>query len=117
MLIAVVLPAPLGPIRPWISPSGMSSASSLNAARPPKRLDTPRRLSAGPAEAVIAWAPACRRRARRARRGLLERAESARAVVLDDVRGLRDVVALAVERERAGHPLEALGRAERLHDL
>src|SRR5207245_10644077 len=37
-LNSVVLPAPLGPMRPTISPASMASETSRFAARPPKRL-------------------------------------------------------------------------------
>src|SRR3989442_1082004 len=37
-LNSVVLPAPLGPMRPTISPASMASETSRFASRPPKRL-------------------------------------------------------------------------------
>ena len=43
MAMRVVLPAPLGPSRPWISPSRMARLTSLSAVtgrRPPKVLLT-----------------------------------------------------------------------------
>src|SRR3954462_1525927 len=44
-LNAVVLPAPLGPIRPTISNSLTSRLTSCSACRPPKRIDRPRTSS------------------------------------------------------------------------
>ena len=37
----VVLPAPLGPMRLTIEPSGMSKSTARTATRPPNRLVTP----------------------------------------------------------------------------
>src|SRR5512140_2958287 len=44
-LKTVVLPAPLGPIRPTISPSSMETSSFDTAVRPPKRMVMPWLLS------------------------------------------------------------------------
>ena len=41
-LKAVVLPAPLGPMRPWMQPLGRLRLKSLTARRPPKALVAPR---------------------------------------------------------------------------
>ena len=41
MLNSVVLPDPLGPIRPAIDPFGTDSEHSVSACRPPNDLDTP----------------------------------------------------------------------------
>src|SRR5438477_11630193 len=46
-LKSVVLPAPLGPMRPTISPGSMASEISLLASRPPKRFVTASTLSSG----------------------------------------------------------------------
>src|SRR6266404_771040 len=46
-LNSVVLPAPLGPMRPTISPASMASDTSRLASRPPKRLVQDSRLSSG----------------------------------------------------------------------
>src|SRR5258708_37646638 len=43
----VVLPAPLGPMRPTISPGSMASEMSLLASRPPKRVGAASTLSSG----------------------------------------------------------------------
>src|ERR1700722_3958394 len=42
----VVLPAPLGPIRPWTSPATTSSATESRACKPPKRTETSSTASA-----------------------------------------------------------------------
>ena len=44
-LNSVVLPAPLGPIRPQMSPRSTSKLTLSSATMPPKRTDTPRTLS------------------------------------------------------------------------
>src|SRR6267142_631267 len=41
-LKAVLLPAPLGPMRPWIEPGATVMERSATACRPPKRRETPR---------------------------------------------------------------------------
>src|SRR5205814_1727920 len=46
-LKSVVLPAPLGPMRPTISPGSMASEISLLASRPPKRFVAASTLSSG----------------------------------------------------------------------
>src|SRR5438309_12036933 len=46
-LKSVVLPAPLGPMRPTISPGSTASEISLLASRPPKRFVTASTLSSG----------------------------------------------------------------------
>src|SRR5581483_10508609 len=48
-LMSVVLPAPLGPITAWISPSSSSSESWSTAARPPKRFESASTRSSGSA--------------------------------------------------------------------
>ena len=47
MLNNVVLPAPLGPISPTISPAPTLSETSESAFKPPKRLEMPRNLQQG----------------------------------------------------------------------
>src|SRR5439155_2175277 len=47
-LNTVLLPAPLGPMRPWIAPSVTTMERSATAARPPKRRDTPLSSSSNP---------------------------------------------------------------------
>ena len=47
MLKKVVLPAPFGPIRPTIAPSGIVKSTPLTATSPPKRRTTPRASSRG----------------------------------------------------------------------
>jgi hypothetical protein len=44
-LNSVVLPAPLGPINPQMSPRSTSKLTLSSATMPPKRTDTPRTLS------------------------------------------------------------------------
>src|SRR5438132_13305306 len=47
MLKMVVLPAPFGPIRPLMSPSGISNDALFTARRPRKDLEIPRTSSSG----------------------------------------------------------------------
>src|SRR5690348_2251839 len=55
-LNAVVLPAPLGPIRPTISNSLTSRLTSCSACRPPKRIDRSRTSSTDTGALHSAWA-------------------------------------------------------------
>src|SRR5262249_20958028 len=68
-LKTVLLPAPLGPMRPWIDPAATVIGRSATACTPPKRRETPRssRSKAGsrgrrrPAAQSLAQAPRCAR--------------------------------------------------------
>src|SRR5262245_43602958 len=53
VLNSVVLPAPLGPIRPTISPAATVTLTSVSAARPPNRWLIPMPASTGPPR--LAW--------------------------------------------------------------
>src|SRR5688500_4246359 len=74
----VVLPAPLGPMRPTISPSYTSRSTSRTACSPPKRTPTPRIDSTGTSSpsgassstgpVATAWGPPAPTRAGRHRR-------------------------------------------------
>ena len=61
-LKSVVLPAPLGPIRPQIAPGATSKLTSSRAVTPPKRIETPSTASSAdpqwPASALLALASA-----------------------------------------------------------
>src|SRR4029077_16623686 len=52
-LISVVLPEPLGPIRPKRSPGAMAMLTSDSAVKPPKCLDTPCTLRSGALTALL----------------------------------------------------------------
>src|SRR5215218_1957954 len=59
ILKSVVLPAPFGPINPWIVPRGMARSTLLTAVRPPNRLVSPVALrttsvAAAPGECTVA---------------------------------------------------------------
>ena len=54
-LNSVVLPAPLGPIRPQMSPFFTSKLTPSSATMPPKRTVTPRTLSKGSARFGMGW--------------------------------------------------------------
>jgi len=59
MLKMVVLPAPLGPIRPTISPSSRWRLKSETALRPPKEMERP--VTSSSIGQASPWAAALRR--------------------------------------------------------
>ncbi len=53
----VVLPAPFGPISPWIAPGATASDAPSTAFNPPKRLTRPSALSIAPSRATQRCGP------------------------------------------------------------
>src|SRR3954453_9536221 len=62
----VVLPAPLGPMRPTISNSSTLSVTSRSACRPPKRIETPVASRIAMQLEPFAFEPAAQRRGQHA---------------------------------------------------
>src|SRR5215208_3864571 len=96
MLKMVVLPAPLGPIRPAIDPRGTNMSMLSTATRPPKRLVRPLMTRMSSAKAELAVAALMRPALPGYRRGLA-------------VPGRRYLPHLVAARPRAAY----LGRARR----